>query len=806
MTRLRYALRVLRRTPSFTTATIVILASAIGANTAMFSILDAWFLRPLHFKESRQLLIALRGDLKHPGELPIFDFYRDYLDWKQSVRSLQGMSAMFWRQFTLTGTGEAENFMGMIVTADIFDTLGVNAQIGRTFLPSDVEGPPAVVISHQLWQERFGGARDVTGRALTLNGKSYQVVGVMPAWFSLRMENQSFDPKVLAVIQRNDPDYTPASMRPVAVIVRLKRGVDLASAQAELRTVQVALDAGHPETPKDFGVFLTRLQDDNLRFIGASLETLLAAVVFVMLVACANVAGLFMGRAAYRQREMAVRTALGSGRGALVGQLLTESLVLAVTGAALGLLFAYAGVRAFTAANPFNQLPPDPLTINGRALVVALGLAVVSTILFGVAPALEISRADLFTLLRTRAAGAPAGFGRNALVIAQIALSLILLTGATVLTKAVLRLASQPLGFRTDGVDAIELTLPGSRYATDRERRTAFYNQTIERLGQLPGVRSVAITTIGPLLGGQRTVLVIAGRPEPPRNDNPRFEQHLVTPGYFEALSVPILRGRAFAERDTEHAPPVTIINEAVARLEFPDTDPVGKQIRIGSEGAWRTIVGVAGSIRTIFYNTVVAKEPLDIYVPAGQASTAGFNPDSQRVWVLARTGRVLSRAEVRRQVDSVDREVPVGQVRTMEQVIDEATRQPRVRTTLLAGFALLALALSAIGIYGLISQNTARRTSEIGIRMALGAQPRDVLAMVIRQGVLLAAGGIVTGIGGALLLARAMSAFLYGASGIDFTSYVLIAGLVLGVAALAAWIPARRASRVNPMIALRYE
>jgi putative ABC transport system permease protein len=779
---------------------------AIGANTAMFSILDAWLLRPLHFMQPDQVVIALRADRQHPDEPPIADFYRDYLDWKQSARSFQGMSAMFWREFTLTGTGEAEQLMGMIVTADIFNTLGVSAQAGRTFLPSDVDGPPVVVISHQLWQERFSGARDAIGHTLTLNGKLYQVVGVMPASFSLRMENQPFDPKVLALIQKNDPDYTPTSIRPVAVIARLRSGVNLATAQAELRTLQVAADARHPETPKDFGVFLTKLQEDNVRFIGASLETLLAAVVLVMLVACANVAGLLMGRAARRQREMALRTALGSGRGALVAQLLTESFLLAVAAAGVGLLVAYAAVRAFAAADPFNQLPPDPLTVNGRALAVALGLAVVSTFLSGIAPALAISCVDLATSLRTRAAGARAGFGHNALVIAQIALSLILLTGTTVLTKAVLRLASQPLGFRADHVQTIELTLPGNRYSADRVRRNAFYSEVQRRLDRLPGVRSVAISTTAPLTGGQRTGLAVAGRPEPPKDEIPQFEQLVVTPAYFETLSTPILRGRGFTGLDTEHAPPTAIINEAVAHLEFPDADPLGKQIRIGNEGTWRTIVGVAGNIRTIFFNSVVAKEPLDIYVPASQASTAGFNPTSQKAWVLARTDRTLSLAEVRGQVDSVDPGVPVDSIRTMEQVISEATRQPRVRTSLLGGFALLALALSAIGIYGLIAQNTAQRTSEIGIRMALGAQTGDVLAMVIRQGVLVALGGVAAGVTGALLLAQAMSAFVYGASGVDLTSYALTAILVVGVAALAACIPARRASRVDPAIALRCE
>jgi putative ABC transport system permease protein len=433
---------------------------------------------------------------------------------------------------------------------------------------------------------------------------------------------------------------------------------------------------------------------------------------------------------------------------------------------------------------------------------------VVCTILFGVAPALRTSRVNLATSLQARTPGAPVGFGRNALVIAQIALSLILLVGATVLTKAVLHLAGEPLGFRTDHVQTIELTLPGNRYAADRERRMAFYGQVLERLGQLPEVRSVAISTTAPLYGGQRTILAVAGRPEPPKNENPRFERNVVTPEYFETLSVPILRGRGFGDLDTEHAPPVAMINEAVARLEFPDADPVGQQIRIGDEKTWRTIVGVAGTIRTIFYNTLVAKEPLAVFVPAsqcvGQALACGGLQSA--IWVLAQTQRTLSLAEVRRQIEAVDRDVPVGPIRTMEQAISEVTRQPRIRTMLLAGFALLALALSGVGIYGLIAQNTAQRTSEIGIRMALGAQPGDVIAMVIRQGVLVSAGGIATGVLGALLLARAMSGFLYGASGLDFSSYAWTAGLVMAVAGVAAWIPARRASRIDPAIALRHE
>jgi len=609
-------------------------------------------------------------------------------------------------------------------------------------------------------------------------------------------------------MQPGDPDYKPDSRHPVAVIARLKPGVDIATAQAELFTIQMALDAQHPEIPKGFGVFLTRLQQDNARFIRTSLITLLAAVALVLLIACANVAGLLLGRAAYRQGEMALRAALGSGRGRLVGQLLTESLLLAFLGAGLGLLFAYAGVRAFTAANPFNQLPPDPISIHGRALAFALALALLNTALFGTAPALRASRVDLSTFLKSRGAGqgARAGSGRNALVVMEIAVSLVLLTGTALVTRALLKLMSAPLGFKPEHVEVTTLTLPGDRYSTDHERLIGFYDQVLQRIGGLPGVQSAGLTTVGPMVGGQRTTMAVAGRPAPPADETPRFEQQIITPRFFDVLSTPVLRGRSFTDLDTEASPQVAIVNQTVARNEFAGTDPVGQQIRLGSDGPWRTIVGVTGTVRTIFYNTLVAKEPLEIYVPARQAPKAGFNPVSQNVWLLTRTERPLTLTEVRGQVDAVDRTVPVGEMKTMERVVSDATGQPRLRTMLLGAFAVLALLLSAIGVYGLIAQNTAQRTSEIGIRMALGAGSGDVLRMVIRQGISIAAVGVGVGVAGALALGRVLSAYLYGVSATDLAAYGIEGAIVLAVAALAAYIPARRASRVDPLVALRYE
>ncbi|HTX37690.1 MAG TPA: ABC transporter permease [Bryobacteraceae bacterium] len=796
----RHAFRVLRRAPAFTVTTVLILALAIGANTAMYSIVDAWLFRPLHFKDSNQVVIVLRGDLKHPGAVPIFDFYRDYLDWKPVARSFQSMSAMFWQGFAIIGSGEADHVMGMNVTADLFQTLGVAPQLGRGFTPSDLTGPPVVAVSHQFWQQHLSGARNVLGRTLTLNAKPCTVIAVLPAWFSLRMENQGFDPQILALMRPDDPDYARESVHPVAVIARLKRGVNRATAQAELFTLQMSLDARHPKVPKGFGVFLTRLQDDNARFIHSSLVTLLAAVGLVLLIACANVAGLLLGRAAHRQNEMALRAALGSGRARLARQLLTESLVLGLLGAAFGLLFAYAGIKGFTAANPFNQLPPDPIAIHPAALGVALALALVNTALFGAAPAWRASRVDLNTFLKSRGAGvgARAGLGRSALVAVEVALSLVLLTGTALVTKALVKLLDMPLGFRPEHVQVATLSLPADGSSSNPSRLAGFYSQVLQRIRGIPGVDSAALTNIGPLVGGQTTTLSVAGRPAAEAGESALFEHHVVTPQYFEVLSTPLLHGRLFTDRDTGDSLPVAIVNDAVARSVFPGADPVGQKIRLG-DGPWRTIVGVAGTLRTIFYNTLVAREPLAIYVPAQQDAT-------QNTWIFWKSAHPLTLREVRTQIDSIDKSVFVGDFRTMQRVVAEATGQPRQRTTLLAGFALLALILSAIGIYGLIAQNTAQRTSEIGIRMALGANPGDVLRMVIRQGISIASVGIALGIAGALSLGRVLSAYLYGVSPTDPATYAIVTALVLAVAALAAFLPARRASRVDPLVALRYE
>lgn len=774
----------------------------------MFSIVDAWFLRPLHFKDADQLVIVLRNDLKHPDSTPFFDFYRDFADWRGHVDAFQNMGGMFWRDFTLTGTGEAAHFHGMIVTPGLFDTLGSSAQFGRVFTDADLHGSPVIVISHQFWVRRFRGARDVLGRSLTLNGKPYQVIGVMPQSFSLRLENQPFDPDVLALIQPGEPSYTGTAMGPLAVIARLKPGVSMQAAQAELATLQTAIDGKYPDAPKFVGVFLTSLKEDNMRFVSTSLRALAGAVLFVLLIACANVAGLLLGRASTRRRELAVRAALGSGRGRLVAQLLTESLLVAAIGGGLGLLVAYAAVRGFVAMNPFALLPPDPITINGPSLAFALALVVITTVLFGTAPAMRASRVDLGEFLKSRGAGGSLRMrsGRAALVIAQIALSLVLLVGSVLMAKTLLQLAAQPLGFRAENVGVAELTLPGRVYGSNAERLSQFYERLLSRIAAIPGVHSGTIANVRPLTGGPRVSIELEGQLDPQKVGMPGFHEIIVTPDYFGTLSIPLLSGRGLTNSDTADSPHVVVVSEMVAHTLFKGADPIGRRIRTRKDGPWLTIVGVAGTTRTIFYNTLNAELSPDVFVPAKQAVRPIFNPVSQSVWLFVRGQLPLTRATVRQQVDAVDRDIPVGEVMPLGEMVSEATSQPRMRTALLTGFAVLALVLAAIGIYGLIAQSTAQRAGEIGIRMALGARSGDVLRMVISQTLSIAVAGIVLGVVGGIALGRMLSPLLYGIPATDPVAYAIVEAAVIGAALLAAYVPARRASRVDPTVVLRYE
>ncbi|HEX5227711.1 MAG TPA: FtsX-like permease family protein, partial [Bryobacteraceae bacterium] len=580
-------------------------------------------------------------------------------------------------------------------------------------------------------------------------------------------------------------------------------------AKAELSALQAKIDASHPDLPRKMGILMTRLQDDNMRFVRTSILTLAGAVVFVLLIACANVAGLLLGRTSARRRELAVRAALGSGRRRLVAQMLTESLLLASMGMALGLLLAYAGVHGFVAMNPFGQLPPDSIAIDGRAMAFAVALVFATTLLFGAAPAFKAARIDPGEFLKSRSATGAIRMrsGQSLLAIIQIALSLMLLTGAALMGKTLVKLAAQSLGYRTDQVTVAQLTLPASRYGGHPDRISQFDDQMLANVAALPGVQASAIGSVRPPATGPGIYVNVEGQASPAQMAIPKYYQQIVTANFFDTLSIPLIAGRKFTERDNADSPPVAIISDLLAHDLFAGTQPIGRRIQIRKNGPWLRIVGVVGATRTIFYNTLEAKPTPYVFVPARQSEQPAFFPMRAEVFLFMRgAAGAVTMPVIRRQVDAVDRDVPVGDFMPLAQMVAETTAQPRMRTGLVAGFAGAALLLAAIGIYGLIAQNTAQRTGEIGIRMSLGARPGDVLTMVLRQVLAIALAGIALGIVGGLALARLLSGFLYGIEATDPAVYGAVAIAVICAASAAAYFPARRAARVDPTVALRYE
>src|SRR5215510_14067366 len=809
---LRYGARMLLKSPGFTLTAALTLALGIGANTAMFSIVDAWLLRPLPFKDSDQLVIVLRNDSKRPTEPAYALLYRDFEACKTQSRSFASLSGMFWRRYLLTGGGEPEELDGKIATADLFNTLGVPAQRGRVFSQDDLSGPPVAVITHRFWQRRFGGSDKAIGASITLNGVPHQIIGLMPPDFDLRMLEQPTGADILTLLPMSEPGYRPDGVGPFAAVGRLNQGVTIAAAQAELTIIEQQSDARFPDNIKESGLPVTGLQADNSRSVRLTLLSLSAAVAFVLLIACTNLAGLLLARAARRRQEMAIRAALGSGRSRLLAQLLTESLLLALIGAAVGLLLAYAGVRAFVAINPLGVLPSNTIAVDARALGFTLALTLLTTALFGLVPALRASRADLNAVLKSGSRGAFDGASSrralNAMVTAQMALTVVLLIGAGLMIKTLLRLRAEPLGFRAENLTVAKLTLP-AEVASQENQLNSLYDRVLEKVAALPGAQSAAITNAMPLLGAPNTSCVldaIEGQDQPPPDNAPRCGGSIVTPEYFSTLSIPLLRGHAFSAHDNERAEQVVIIDELIARSAFPGQDPMGRRIRTSKNSPWRTIIGVVGATRSTWPRAFAWRDSPSFFLPHRQSSGNAFGPVAKSVWIYIRATRQPGIAELRQAVSSVDGNVAIAEFQPMREVVAKATRQPLLRTVLSGSLAVLALLLAALGVYGVVSQSVAQRTREIGIRMALGARPRDAMTMVVRQGMAGALIGVACGLVASFALARLMSSLLYGVSATDPATFVLIPVLLMGVALLAALIPARRSVKVNPMTALRDE
>jgi putative ABC transport system permease protein len=797
---LKYAARILRGSPTFTFLVVAMLALGIGVNTAMFSILDAWLLQPLHFPAPDRLTIILRSEVTNPREPKIFDGYRDSENWARQSRSFSNLAGVFWRSFEVPNGDEG--VFGMIVTANLFDTLGVKPERGRTFRPEDVDGPPVAVIGHDLWRNRFHSASDILGRQFALGSKTYQIVGVMPPGFGLRMIDQNSDTQFYALIQKDEAGYRGDGAAPIAVIGRLKPGVSIAAAQAELTSIQRAVDRQHPDNPKGFTVLVSNLQTGNTRNVRASLSLLAAALGFILLIVCANVGSLLLGRTLRRQREMAIRAALGSGRRRIIRQLLIESGVITALGAAAGVLIAYAGIQIFAAANPLGRMPPNAIALNWRVLGFTLLAGLASTLIFGLAPALQAARVDLNQAMKAGSRNAGGGPGSSRwpgfLVSGQVALSLVLLIGAALMTETLFKLESQPLGFRASGVTVASVGIPKQRWNNVRDR-------LLDKFRSASGVDSAAITNMTPLGNGYPSRFSIEGQPAPSEDLEPKAGTQSATPGYFQTLGIPLVAGRPFSAHDKSDSNPVVILNRTAAERWFATQEPIGARVKLHDEKNWRTVVGVVGDTSYTFYNTLEWLTGPRIYLPSAQVADESVAPVAQEVYLIVR-GRPMTTETTRALLKSVDPDLHLGRLRSLPDLVDEVVRQPRLRTRLLGALAAMSLLLAAIGIYGVMAQSVIQRTQEIGIRMALGARASDLVRMVVGNGLRLALAGIAAGVFGALALTRVVAGLLYGVKATDLATFIAASSVLLAAVLLAALIPARAATRVDPMVALRQE
>ncbi|HEX8090686.1 MAG TPA: ABC transporter permease [Blastocatellia bacterium] len=809
---LRYGLRMLVKKPGFTIIAIITLALGIGANTAIFSIVNGLLLRPLPFRDSEKLAIIW---IHSQGDNGVRDWPSpgQYSAIKSQNSVLEGIAIARGGSVNVKGQTATERLGAVQTSSAMFSLLGVRAALGRVFLPEEDTpgGGQTVILSHGLWQRWFGGNPQVIDQTLTINGRSYTVVGVMPVDFSLGYEVM---PTVGAISQADILMPLPLSADALNqqgdenynLLARLKPGATIAQAQAELNFVAHQLEQQYPDqypASRRFSFEVRPLLEQVVGDIRPALLVLLSAVGCVLLIACANVANLLLARAAARENEIAVRTALGASWGRLLRQLLTESVLLASIGAVFGLLIAASGLRGLQWLNPGNIPRLQDVGIDGRVLAFTFAVAMLTGILFGLAPAMRFSRLNLSEALKEggRSLINSGNNRQNLLVVAEIALSLILLIGAGLLIRSFTRVQQVEPGFSADSVLSLRLSVVGTSYAQE-PRRASFYQQLSDHIKRLPGIQSSGATSILPLSGSVSWgSIAIEGYVPTPEQSQIQADQRISTAGYFETMKIPLINGRFFAEQDTHDSMKVVIVDENMARTYWPGVDPVGRRLKLGdadSDSPWLTVVGVVGNVKQYALDT---DSRVSLYIPLSQnlAST---------VYVVARTAGDPAgmAAALTQEVRSIDPDVPIYDVKTMQQRLSESLARRRFAMFALGLFASVAMLLAAVGIYGVMSYTVAQRTHEIGIRMALGARPRDVVKDVVGRGLTLALIGVVVGLTAAFGLTRVMSSLLFGVSATDPLTFISLGLLLISVALLACFIPARRAMKVDPMIALKYE
>ncbi|HEV7904429.1 MAG TPA: ABC transporter permease [Pyrinomonadaceae bacterium] len=808
----RYGLRMLFKSPGFTLIAVFVLALGIGANTTIFSLINGLLLRPIVGVQSPESLAAVYTSDFSSGRYGSSS-YPDYVSFREGAQAFEGLAAYEGASANLTGNDEPERLRGESVTANYFKVLGVTASAGRTLLPEDettASGNPVVVISHNLWQRRFNSDPTLINRTINLDGRAHTVVGVAAKDF--RSLHMGLPPEFWQTLLPPPNEASTRGSRGLQIVGRLKRGATTEEANAQVTAIMARLAQDYPETnrgtldrpnePRPVSVVPeSRFNPKQRQTIAGVTGMLMLMVGLVLLIACANVANLLLARASVRRREIAIRLALGSSRMRLVRQLLTESMCLALLGGFVGLLLTLWTSDFLPKFFPAEDAGGLDLSVDWRVLSFTLGLSMLTGIVFGLAPALQASRPDLLSALKDDT-GAPEvrGFGRfglrNALVVLQVALSLVLLICAGLFMRSLRAASTTDPGFNAENVLLTRMEMRGAKMG--KEERQLFYSSVQERVSALPGVRSAALSYIVPISGGgMRTSVWVEGY-QPKPNEDTELNTNIVSPNYFKTMGIPLVQGRDFSAADTANAPGVVVINEEFERRYFNGASALGKRVRTDSEGPYLEVIGIAKNAK---YRGL-SEEPLPFfYTPLAQGGQSSMA-------LLVRTdGDPLAMLPpVRAELKNLDKNLTLYQINTLSAQLAEALSNERMVAVLLSVFGVAALLLAAVGLYGVMSYAVARRTHEIGVRMALGAQPGDIMKLVLWQGMALLLVGSVVGLAAAYALTRLLSSLLYGVSATDPATFVGITLLLAFVALLACYFPARRATKVDPMVALRYE